>query len=744
MDLADLEIEPFRRNLAIADEKLLAQPEDAALKKTRARLRKEINSRELELFRQKAERFPMEMGPRFEVGLRLLRAGQLDEAIAALQAARADARYHWQSSYYLGQCFKERNNWRLAQRNFEEALQEMPPGEVAARKDVLFLLASGCAEAGDLAHAIELGLELANLDFAFREIGRLLDDWQTRLQTKVDQASGGERGFPSRGGDLPVCRVVFGLADTRRLPWGPAVNGGWSAGCCPPLGATRPGNSPPLPYLRGFAPGRVRFMADLPLVEELPPGLTPWDAARSLADLPHLLFLDSAAVGRPLGRYSFVAADPVAWVRSRGQEIDLTWHCRPPEVASVAVADVDPFALLVRLLSTWPTSSVPGLPPFQGGVAGLFGYDLCHYVERLPRPRWNEFASPDLAVGFYDCVVAFDHDARRAWLIATGLPEVEVGSRRARARERLEILRRQLARSPRAFPELPSRPSVEPAFAYPVPGLSRVTSNFDRDGYLAAVRRVVEYIHAGDCFQVNVSQRLLVPWRGPPLELYARLRDRNPAPFAGYLDCGECAIVSASPERFLKADSAGAVETRPIKGTRPRGATPEEDRRLRDDLLCAAKDRAENVMIVDLLRNDLGRSCAYGSVVVTALCRLETFPTVHHLVSEVRGQLRPGLGPIDLFRAAFPGGSVTGAPKVRAMEIIAELEPTARGAYCGSLSYVGCDGALDTNILIRSFTVSHGWAQFPVGGGVVADSDPDAEYAETLHKAEGLLRALRP
>ena len=260
--------------------------------------------------------------------------------------------------------------------------------------------------------------------------------------------------------------------------------------------------------------------------------------------------------------------------------------------------------------------------------------------------------------------------------------------------------------------------------------------------YVAAVRRAVEYIHAGDCFQVNLSQRLLTPLAGSPLDLYGRLRERNPAPFAGYFDLGEFRIASASPERFLQASHTGEVETRPIKGTRPRGRTPEEDRRLAAELLASPKDRAENVMIVDLMRNDLGRVCEFGSVAVQDLCRLESYPTVHHLVSEVRGRLRRGLTAVDLLEAAFPGGSVTGAPKVRAMEIIAELEPTARGPYCGSLGWLGFDGAMDTNILIRTFTVGRGWAQFPVGGGIVADSDPQREYEETLHKAEGLLRAL--
>jgi para-aminobenzoate synthetase component 1 len=283
---------------------------------------------------------------------------------------------------------------------------------------------------------------------------------------------------------------------------------------------------------------------------------------------------------------------------------------------------------------------------------------------------------------------------------------------------------------------------MSPALAYPLPQLPGLSSKFSRGQYLAAVCRAVEYVHAGDCFQVNLSQRLLHPTALPPLKLYRRLRERNPAPFAGYLDLGDFAVASASPERFVRVEG-GEVETRPIKGTRPRGPTPEEDRVRAAELLHSEKDRAENVMIVDLLRNDLGRVCAYGSVRVAALCRLESYPTVHHLVSEVRGRLRPGLGPVDLLRASFPGGSVTGAPKVRAMEIIAELEPTARGPYCGCLGYVGFDGSADTNILIRTFTVGKGWVQFPVGGGIVADSRPVGEYEETLHKAEGLLRALR-
>ncbi len=281
-----------------------------------------------------------------------------------------------------------------------------------------------------------------------------------------------------------------------------------------------------------------------------------------------------------------------------------------------------------------------------------------------------------------------------------------------------------------------------PQEQYPVDGQPGVTSSFTRACYLQAARRAIDYIHAGDCFQVNLAQRLLHPLVASRAEIYRHLRAQNPATFSGYFDLGDFVIASSSPERFLRVEH-GEVETRPIKGTRPRGATPAEDRQQAEALTHSAKDRAENIMIVDLLRNDLGRVCAYGSVRVPALCRVESYRYVHHLVSEVRGRLRPECSPIDLLRAAFPGGSVTGAPKIRAMEIIAELEPTARGPYCGSLGYIGFDGSMDTNILIRTLVLGGGWVQCSVGGGIVADSVPEQEYEETWHKAEGMLRALR-
>jgi para-aminobenzoate synthetase component 1 len=458
------------------------------------------------------------------------------------------------------------------------------------------------------------------------------------------------------------------------------------------------------------------------------------------AHLPHLLFLDSAARHPGLGRFSFITADPFAWVVCRGRDVETTFF--GPD-ASVVQSGGGPFDVLANLLARFKAPIIEGLPPFQGGLAGLFGYGLCHHVERLPRPRVDEFEVPDLAVGAYDWVISFDHQQGRAWLVSTGC--IPGAMDRLRAVGRLLRGEDGLHREsrPPARPCLAPLAAVDLAPSFPLAGRPHLTSNFSRRQYLGAVARAVEYVHAGDCFQVNLSQRLLHPAGIAPLELYRRLRQRNPAPFAGYFDLGDFVVASASPERFLRVQRGG-VETRPIKGTRPRGKTPEEDRQRAQELLDSAKDRAENVMIVDLLRNDLGRVCAFGSVQVEALCRLESYPFVHHLVSVVTGKLRPGCGPVDLLRAAFPGGSVTGAPKVRAMEIIAELEPTARGAYCGSLGYLGFDGAMDTNLLIRTFTLGRGWIAFPVGGGIVADSTPEGEYAETLHKAEGLLRALRP
>jgi para-aminobenzoate synthetase component 1 len=286
----------------------------------------------------------------------------------------------------------------------------------------------------------------------------------------------------------------------------------------------------------------------------------------------------------------------------------------------------------------------------------------------------------------------------------------------------------------------------DPAPTYPTTGIPTadrigLRSTFTRKGYLEAVARVREYILAGDIFQANLSQRFQGQWESTPFDLYRRLRRRNPAPFAAYLGFNDVAVLSASPERFLRLDGRH-IETRPIKGTRPRGLGPMHDAALGRALAESRKDRAENVMIVDLLRNDLSRVCRPGSVRVPELFALEHHPTVHHLVSTVVGEIEPGFGAVDLIRAAFPGGSITGAPKVRAMEIIAELEPTQRGVYCGSIGYLSATGAMDTSIVIRTYVLLNGQIYFQAGGGIVADSDPELEYRETLDKARGLIETL--
>jgi len=463
----------------------------------------------------------------------------------------------------------------------------------------------------------------------------------------------------------------------------------------------------------------------LPLTRELTRPSEPEQAFLRFAARPHCVFFDSALRHPTLGRYSFLACDPFEWQTT-------AWN-----------AGGDPLGDLAARLERFTSPRVPELPPFQGGAAGLFGYELGRTLEKLPAARWDEFQWPPLAIGIYDVVLAYDHEQGRAWLVSQGWPETDPARRRIRAASRLEEMAALLQAPPAALPEHvgPAKPLAELAPSHSFDDRPGLLSNLSPADYRRAIEQGIEYIRAGDIFQVNLAQRLLAPAHANSIELYLRLRKQNAATFAGFLDLGDRQLASASPERFLQL-SDGLAETRPIKGTRGRSRRPEADLFAGDDLLASDKDRAENVMIVDLLRNDLSRVCLPNTVQVTQLCELEVYAYVQHLVSAVRGRLQPGKTAIDLLRAAFPGGSITGAPKVRAMEIIAELEPTARGPYCGSLGYLGFDGGMDTNILIRTIAASHGWWQAAVGGGIVAQSDPDLEYAETWHKAAGLLRAL--
>jgi para-aminobenzoate synthetase component I len=477
------------------------------------------------------------------------------------------------------------------------------------------------------------------------------------------------------------------------------------------------------------------FTASGALVVELRDGIEPLAVFERLARRRHCLFLDSAvldgashaapgpdrasteAPATPrLGRFSYVAADPIHSIA-----------VEPAGDGRVAEPVNEAFSQLRSLLADLACTTIPGLPPFQGGVAGLVSYDCGLARLGLPAPGSGDV--PLLSLHVYDVVCGFDHDAGRGWIISQGVPAKGPTARRARAEERLESLLAAM-----------SEP-VEAGHPPPTSSPGEIVSTQSRESYLNMVETGIELVRAGDIFQVNLAQQLSLAATIDPVELHRRSRILNPAPFAGFFDAGTATIVSMSPERLLQIER-GTVRMHPIKGTRRMLASPEADLYAGEDLGQSEKDRAENVMIVDLVRNDLSRVCTPESVRVESLCRLERYRYVQHLVSIVAGRLRPGLTPLDALDAAIPGGSVTGAPKHRACEIIRQLEGFTRGAYCGSLGFIGFDGAADFNLLIRTFVVGPDSISFAVGGGITARSDPAAEYAETLHKAEGMLRVL--
>ncbi len=457
------------------------------------------------------------------------------------------------------------------------------------------------------------------------------------------------------------------------------------------------------------------------LVQEIPyrdpvAAFAPW-AGEPLAALLH-----SGAEAGGRGRFSFLAVDPFRSITAAGG------------VAAVDGRPVagDPFAVLERQLAACRLPPRDGPVPFLTGAVGFLGYELGRVLERLPGRHADDTGVPDLVFGLYDTVIAFDGRDRRGWILSSGFPESDPAARRARARARAEAVAGRLAAAPAALPT-------------PAAATAGWEAELDRATYEGRVARVLDYIRAGDIFQANFTGRFLArrPAGLPLFDLYRRLLALSPAPFAACLHWGDGrGLASASPERFLSLGADGRIETRPIKGTRPRGATPREDAELARDLAASVKDRAENLMITDLLRNDIGRVARIGSVRVPALCAVETFASVHHLVSVVEGRLRPGLGPVDLLRATFPGGSITGAPKIRAMEIIDELEEARRGPYCGSIAWIGFDGAMDSSIVIRTLTVTPDRVVAQAGGGIVADSDPGREHEEMMVKIAPLLRAL--
>ncbi len=468
-----------------------------------------------------------------------------------------------------------------------------------------------------------------------------------------------------------------------------------------------------------------------PLVRRLPSSWTPIYCFHRLSRLPSCVWLDSSLQYEELSRYSYMSAMPFRTLRVEQQ-------------SATALQTV------LRSLDEFYQPALPSLPPMQGGWMGWFGYEFGAGFEAIPQTPQNDFNLPLAMLGLYDVCLGWDHASGEGYIVSQGWPHRDPIARQEHAYRRLreflavldldELSRPSLTEVQRLSREY-RRAATRLAPQYPTRWSKEWTSNFSPERYREAVARCVEYVHAGDIFQVNLSQRLLRPAICEPEDLALHLRRISPAPFAGYADFGRIQLISSSPERFLSVRDS-AIETRPIKGTRPRLSDPLADAGIAQLLQQSPKDVSENVMIVDLLRNDLSRVAEADSVKVTSLAALERYPHVWHLVSVLRAKLADDQTVLDVLKATFPGGSITGAPKIRAMEIISEMEPTVRGAYCGSLGLISYAGDVDLNILIRTITACDGWWQVPVGGGIVADSDPALEEQETWHKAHGILTAI--
>ncbi|RDV80926.1 anthranilate synthase component I [Ammonifex thiophilus] len=449
---------------------------------------------------------------------------------------------------------------------------------------------------------------------------------------------------------------------------------------------------------------------------------TPIGAYKKLSPHPGYL-LESVTGGEVLGRYSFLGFRPFLTFRAKGREVEIVQGGKTR-------VEGNPFAILGRLMEELRGPSLPDLPRFYGGAVGYFGYDLVRHLEKLPEKAVDDLLLPDLFLLFTRQVLIFDHVRRELTVVVNTLPanDPEKEYRRAaeEIEETLELLRRPL---PCEYGVLES------------PALPSPASNFSRDVFCAAVRYLKERIAAGDALQVVLSQRFELLAPTDPFAAYRRLRAINPSPYLFYLDFGEPVVAGSSPEMLVRVEG-GVVTTRPIAGTRPRGRSPEEDARLEKELLEDPKERAEHLMLVDLGRNDVGRIAEPGTVRVTEFMRVEKYSHVMHLVSEVQGLLPPSLSALEALTASFPAGTVTGAPKVKAMELIEELEPTRRGIYAGAVGYLSFTGNLDTCITIRTMVFCRGKVFVQAGAGIVADSEPEREFMETWAKARALLATL--
>ena len=456
------------------------------------------------------------------------------------------------------------------------------------------------------------------------------------------------------------------------------------------------------------------YIANLPFVE---------NACHYFETIRHLsmpLLLDSSRPASHFGRYDIAMADPLAVITHKDGVTKVEQN------NATKTTNIDPFSLIGQLQSellvdTSKLSQAQGIP-FTGGAAGLFGFDLGRSIEVIPSTAAADIAMEDLCIGIYPWAIITDHELRSSYLVSQ-LNELST-----------EALKADI---------LLATPAQAKEFALE----SDFVSNMTREQYAEKFYRVIDYIHAGDCYQVCLAQRFDAPYKGNPWAAYKQLRQVSPTPFSAYMETPEGALLSLSPERFLKVDNC-KVETKPIKGTRPRGKTDTEDQQLIKELAASPKDRSENVMIVDLLRNDISKHCLPFSVKVPSLFAIETYSNVHHLVTTVTGELESSEQILPLLKGAFPGGSITGAPKLRAMEIIEELEPHRRNGFTGSIGYISSNGRMDTNICIRTLVTNakgdggghiYCWA----GGGLIADSECDSEYQETFDKVDNLLNGLR-
>lgn len=458
---------------------------------------------------------------------------------------------------------------------------------------------------------------------------------------------------------------------------------------------------------------------------------------------PHLIYesfissntflLESVKGPSNIARYSFIGFDPYLTFKVKDGAVEINTKDKR------AVSSANPLARLKSLVDAYRQAPPKALPPFQGGAVGLLSYDFVRYLEKLPKAARDDLQIPDAHFLMIDKLIAFDHLDKKAWIVVCpGARDTELGygdvdvdwaEKYDEAEETIKNIRYRIQ---------DTRYKIQDKRNH----ASSVRHEMSKEQYMDIVKRAKEYIAAGDIFQANLSIRVSADIKNiKPWSLYKILRSINPSPFAGYIDFGDYQIVSSSPERLLKV-KGGVIETRPIAGTRPRGRDMKEDELMRAELLLNEKERAEHIMLIDLERNDIGRVSDYGSVHVDELMITEDYSHVIHIVSNVKGNLASGKNCFDAIKAAFPGGTITGVPKVRCMEIIDELEPVSRGPYTGSFGYIGFSGSMDLNIIIRTFVIKDGFAYVQAGAGIVADSDPEKEYYESLKKAEALIRTL--